>query len=791
MTALGKVVRAGVGRRRVQTAVLVLTTLIAVASSVLAAGLLVASSGPFDHGFSAQYGSQLTAQFDGRTVTAARLTATAHAPGVTATAGPYAVLSTGARNGAGSAFLPADFTLPPMTIVGRASASPGVDDVTLTRGRWATGPGEIVIASSADLPPDVAKLQFPAAPGGPTLTVVGVARSVSQTADAWVTPAELQALTPAGAPPQYQMLYRFAHAGTDAEIAADRAAITAAVPHGVLTGTQSWLSTRQLESANTAAFVPFVVAFGVLGLALSVLVIGIVVSGAIGAATRRIGILKSLGFTPAQVTRAYITQAVIPAGAGVVLGVVVGNLLAVPVLHEANNSYGTAGLSVPTWVDVVVPVAALVAVAVAATIPALRAGRLRAADAIAVGRTPRVGRGRWAQRVTARLPLSRPLGLGLANPFARPARTTLTAASVVFGAVTVTFAVGLTLSLNAVQTNRDLDSAGAVVVDTGGPGGKGVHVPAAGNAPNAPADPHAVATAIAAQSGTRSYYGTTEAQLHVSGIAHPTTVIGYQGDSAWGTHSMVSGHWLTGPGQAVVTGRFLTAAGVRVGDTVTVADGAQSTRVRIVGEVFALSDDGMDLLTSTSTLAAVGAPAQPNQFHVELKPGTSVAAYLQTLQSALPAGAGAAPNQASSSDVISAMDGLIATLTVLLVVAAGLGVLNTVVLDTRERVHDLGIVKALGMTPRQTVAMVLTSITGVGVLAGLIGVPIGVALHHYVMPIMAGTTGEHLPSTDIAVFGPVALVLLVLGGVAIAVAGALLPAGWAARTRPAHALRTE
>ena len=37
---------------------------------------------------------------------------------------------------------------------------------------------------------------------------------------------------------------------------------------------------------------------------------------------------------------------------------------------------------------------------------------------------------------------------------------------------------------------------------------------------------------------------------------------------------------------------------------------------------------------------------------------------------------------------------------------AGLGVLTSVLMLTRERVHDLGIFKALGMTLRQTVTMV-------------------------------------------------------------------------------------
>ncbi|MEV5906801.1 ABC transporter permease, partial [Streptomyces sp. NPDC052127] len=65
MSALGRVVRAGVGRRRVQTAVMIMTTLMAVTASFLAAGLLVASQAPFDHAFAQQRGAHLTARFDG------------------------------------------------------------------------------------------------------------------------------------------------------------------------------------------------------------------------------------------------------------------------------------------------------------------------------------------------------------------------------------------------------------------------------------------------------------------------------------------------------------------------------------------------------------------------------------------------------------------------------------------------------------------------------------------------------------------------------------------------------
>ncbi|MFC9099096.1 FtsX-like permease family protein [Streptomyces sp. NPDC057072] len=794
MSALGRVVRAGVGRRRVRTAVIILTTLMAVTASVLAAGLLVAAQAPFDRAFAKQRGAHLTAQFDGTKATASKLAATAHASGVTAAVGPFRTLSVRPRTASRSDMLPAGVDLPPLTVVGRADAAGRVDGLTVVAGTWATRPGQIVVAYDRVPVQPGQRLTFPSAPGSPTLTVVGVARSVTGSADAWVTPAQAEALTAPGGPLTYEMLYRFRHADTDAQMAANRAAVTTAVPRGTMTGSHSYLAVKQQETANAMAFVPFLAAFGVLGLLLSVLVIGIVVSGAVGAATRRIGILKSLGFTPAQVVRAYVGQALIPAAVGCALGLALGNLLAIPVLREVGTAFGGPAASIPVWIDAVVSTAALVLVAGSALVPASRAGRLRPVEAISVGRIPDAGRGRLVRRLTGRLPLPRAVSLGLANPFVRPTRSATTAAAVAFGAATVTFGVGLALTLGAVQSGRMLDSAGSVVVETGGgqapPGAQVVH---AGGEPDAPkADLAEIATALRAQQGTRRFYGTAQAEVSASGITGATTVVAYQGDASWAAPQMVSGSWLDGPGQAVVTPRFLRAGGIRVGDTVTLTAQGRRTSVRIVGEAFFTQGEGMELLTPTSTLAVLGLDAKPGRYHVETRPGTALAHYLTSLNTALePVGAVARANTANTSDVIVTMDALVGTLTLMLVTVAGLGVLNTVVLETRDRVHELGVFKALGMAPRQTVTMVLTSVGGIGVVAGAAGVPAGVALHRFVTPLMGNAVGMALPTSVVAVFPAPLLAVLALGGLVIAVTGALLPAGWAARQDTATALRSE
>ncbi|KAA2252878.1 FtsX-like permease family protein [Solihabitans fulvus] len=786
---LGRIVRSGVGRKRVQTVVMTLTTLLAVAASVLAAGLLVDSQAPFERAFAAQHGAQLTAQINGATASAAQIAATAHAPVVTASAGPYPVASLHPVAGSG-ADLPAGTALKQMTVVGRSGPASTVDSMTLASGTWASGPDQVVLRAGPGQGTDFtlgSHVTFPDAPGRPTLTVVGFANSVSDTADAWVTPAQLTALS-AGAS-QYQMLYRFTDATTGTQMNADRTAITAALPQGALTGAQSWLQIQLTADGQTAGFVPFVAAFGILGLLMSVLIVGIIVSGAVSSQTRRIGIIKALGFTPAQVVRAYIGQALIPAAVGAVLGVLAGNVLAIPALRDTETVYGTGRQTIPGWVDIAVAVTALALVVGAAWALALRAGRLRTVDAIAIGHAPPAGRGRWARRAASRLPLPRPVVIGLANPFTRPARTLAMTGAVLLGAASVTFALGLTTSLADAQHAPQVATLGNVVVNLGDahPG-----IPIKGDPHLAAASPARVAADITAQPGTATYVGSADTTVGVAGITGGVSVIGFTGDTAWASYQMISGQWFTGPGQAVVPTRFLAATGDTLGDTVTLTKGGRQVSLRITGEALDTSEHGMQILTDLTSLDGLGLGLQPQQFNIQLTSGTDRTSYVDALNAKFASiAAQAQPNLDGGGTVTAAAQALAALLTVMIVAVAGLGVLNLVVLDTRQRVHDLGVFKALGMSPGQTIIMVLTSVAGIGLVAGIIGVPLGILTLDYVMPLMGNAIGTAIPSADINVYSLPELAALALGGIVIALAGAALPAGWAAGARPITALRAE
>ncbi|MFI1395995.1 ABC transporter permease [Streptomyces sp. NPDC020681] len=783
--ALGRVVRSGVGRRRVQTVVIAVATMMAVASAVVAGSLMVAANAPFDHAFAQQHGAHITAQFDPAKASAAKLADTGQLAGVTATAGPYPSTTIHPVDPRGG-------QLPGLTLVGRSGPQSDVDDLDLKSGRWAQKPGEIVLSASFTGPVlnTGTTLKTSDAADSRPLTVVGFAVSAGRSADAWATPAQVRALASKDDPVTSQMLYRFDSAATKEQIAAARKQLASAVPSGALLGTQSWLDTKRAADQGAAPSIPFLIAFGVLGIVMSVIIVGSVISGAVGTSLRRIGILKAIGFTPREVVRAYVAQALIPAGAGIALGVVLGNLLAVPLLEDTEQAYGTASLTVAWWVDVVVPAVALFIVGIAALVPALRAGRLRTAEAIAVGRAPRTGRGQWAHRAAGRLPLPRAVTYGLASPFAHPVRTLALLLAVAFGTVAATFAVGLTASLNAVGAASDPEERAPVTVFSGGPkiGPGGPRVAEGESAPPA-VDPAKVRAAIEAQAGTASYYGLTHAEVTVPGISGSVQASLYEGDSRPGSYEMISGHWISGAGQVVVPTGFLERTGTKIGDTVRVTLKKDTQTLRIVGEAFDTSDDGLHLIADLAGFAT----AKPQMFLVEVKPGVSPAEYAQQLAGVVqPLGGDAVARSSSEQEsFILILNSMAVLLTLMLVSVAGMGVLNSVVLDTRERVHDLGVCKALGMSPRQTVSLVLASVAGIGVLGGLIGVPAGFALHGFVLPVMGHAAGTNLPPSVLEVYETPQLVLLGLAGIVIAVLGALLPAGWAARTRTATALRTE
>ena len=723
--------------------------------------------------------------------------------------------------------------------------------------RWPTKPGEISLAVKTIIRVPVgSKLTVTSAPGRPSLTVTGYGDEQVNPEDAWVVPSEIARLRAAGAPVQEQMLYTFTNAGTAAQISADLAELKAALPRGAVASSSSHVSppaglapgakpggntvarSRPSQSAGLTpvrapgghaaaassspapapgspslpaagatpggthdwanANTPFVLAFAILGLVLAVLIVANVVSAAVIASYRRIGVLKSIGFTPAQVTAVYLAQISIPALAGALAGTILGNWWVLPVigLYEIQGAH----VSVPLWISLTAPLGMLALAGLAAAVPAVRAGRLPVAAAITAGQAPRAGRGAAAYRLAGRLPLPEPVTTGLAAPFSRPARSAVTLAALLFGITGVALGASLNASIHKINHSA---FQGRGQLQVGVPGGK--------SATLTPGQAAAVQAAIRAQPGTLDYAAETDllysgragggygniiempdysppVRVTVAGKPDmPLLTYAYDGDPSRLGWSLLSGRWYNSPGQVDVSTNFAGGTGRTTGDTITLTVNGKPVRVRIAGVVF-LPNPAPAVFAGWQTLAGPAAGLTANQYDITLKPGTSIQAYTNTLQQAL--GAGYSVGTGGAVSFAGFLDtSLFAWLTVLVGVLAGLGVLNAALMATRERVHDLGVFKAVGMTPPQTITMVICWVIPPAVIAAAIALPAGLTAQDFLVRQLA--FGIVLPGSFVHVLGGTDLLLLALTGLAIAVAGALGPAGWAARTRTSAVLHTE
>ncbi|MFC0532461.1 ABC transporter permease [Phytohabitans kaempferiae] len=762
MSAVWLAARAAVRRRRLQTAVVGIVVGVSTTMIVVALGLLAVSSGPFDQAHAQQRGAHLVVAYDRAKVTDAQLTTAAAKPAVEAVAGPFAQATIEAT----AAGRP---RTDPLTVVGRADSAGTVDRLNVWRGRWASAPGEIVVNANPVGEGQMFRVgQQLTVRGGTTLTVVGLAYSMSQSADAWVTPEQAMAFAPTAT----QMLYRFAEASTDSQVRSGLAAVTEGLAADARLGFSSYLALRESAAREAATYVTFLVAFGVLGLAVAILIVANVVSGAVVAGFRHIGVLKALGFTPSQVLAVYLTMVSVPAVAGCALGTVLGNVLARPLLSDAFRNLGAEAIGVPAWVSAAALAGVPLMVALSAFVPAMRARRLPAVEAISAGNAPRPGRGQRVQRWLSGTRLPRAVSLGLGLPFARPARSALTMAAVVLGVTSVTLAIGLADSLTTYQ--RVEARAGKVhmeVLPAFGPDGTSVGDEAL----------------LRSVPGTRHLLGITDVPVRQVGTNEPTWLRLYKGDTGVLGHEVLEGRWPTGAAEVAVSKRFLRQRGLSVGDAITVESATSRAQVRIVGLL--VFNDTEAMIAEWPAASLLAPDALPDRFEVSLAEGTSAQAYTEAVAAAAPQLLAIPPEGVDEFIVIVLVT--VTLLTLMLAVVAALGVFNTAVLSTRERRRDLGMLKSIGMTPGQVTVMVVTSMAALGAVGGLLGIPIGVAAHRVVLPAMANAAEVGFPAFVLDVYRAPTLALLAVAGVLIAAAGAFLPARSAARVTIAKVLHNE
>jgi putative ABC transport system permease protein len=303
-------------------------------------------------------------------------------------------------------------------------------------------------------------------------------------------------------------------------------------------------------------------------------------------------------------------------------------------------------------------------------------------------------------------------------------------------------------------------------------------------APPTPMTTGEVDAVIRSQAGVTRVVAIGEADVTMNGWANAIPFFGYRDDATWIGYVVIDGRWFSAPGEVVVPENFLTQTGTHIGDRITVYAAAQPVTLTIVGSIFdtfRCNCDGPPNIVirgGWQTLAAADPTLSPTSWEVATNDLMSPAAVAHQIRQATSGFADASPaNSAGTDQGFLLFQGVIASLGAILVLVALGGVINTVLLESRERLRETAILRAVGMTPRQVTAMVVATVVPLGAITALVGIPVGQLLQRAVIEdmgriaIASSVPGSLTSATTLAEFA-----LVALGGLAIAFVGAWLPA---------------
>jgi putative ABC transport system permease protein len=129
---------------------------------------------------------------------------------------------------------------------------------------------------------------------------------------------------------------------------------------------------------------------------------------------------------------------------------------------------------------------------------------------------------------------------------------------------------------------------------------------------------------------------------------------------------------------------------------------------------------------------------------------------------------------------------IINLLIILSVVISGIGITNTLLMNIMERVRELGMMRAVGVTRSQVVRMVVLEGFGIGLAATVIGCLLGILIIYLVTDFLE----IHSLTFEFGVPGNVMMIILIFGLV-VSLVSSFSPAAKAAKTRLSEALRYE
>ncbi|MBO0897184.1 ABC transporter permease [Arthrobacter sunyaminii] len=141
--------------------------------------------------------------------------------------------------------------------------------------------------------------------------------------------------------------------------------------------------------------------------------------------------------------------------------------------------------------------------------------------------------------------------------------------------------------------------------------------------------------------------------------------------------------------------------------------------------------------------------------------------------------------------VINGIIGVLNAFAVIALVAAGFGIVNTLLMSVQERTREIGLMKAMGMGGGKIFALFSFEAIFIGFLGSALGAGVAIGLGTAISSVLSNTVLSALPGLNIMLFTPASVAVIIGVVMLIAFLAGTLPARRAARQNPIDALRYE
>ncbi|MFE9479193.1 FtsX-like permease family protein [Streptomyces spororaveus] len=520
--------------------------------------------------------------------------------------------------------------------------------------------------------------------------------------------------------------------------------------------------------------------FAVFGLG-ALLAAALAAAGAIGARVRGqlrdIAILKAVGFTPGQVTRGFLVQHLAFALLGVALGTAAIALLGARIP-------GRIGEATQVWQDlpghtalmIGIPCGAVLLIAAATGLSAWRAGRVPpvpVARAALPSAAPMTALGRRALGV--RVPPA--LVLGWRAAFPRRGRTLVTVARLALPLVLITVALVAWSTLDQFRIRpAQMGLPAALTVRAAQPAG------ASDASDTSDAELERV---LAAVRDVAAVHPGAEMAALVPGQTGTITLRGLGTARDPYPSTVVEGRAVSGPDEAVAGQGLLDLLGVRVGAWVRMTVEGRPQILHLVGRTIEPESGGRVITTTVDALRERDPQLRPGFHALVLREGADPVAVSAELAGT----AGGTLEVRRTPNPVDRLEPARAVIAALIAVLGLIGLIELLTLigtGVRDRGRDLLALKAIGLTPREIGAMIVTAAGLTALASAVVGTTVGALAGRWLVDTQSASSGI---GAGIAQLPPLPVLLtVVVGAVLGAVVAAALPAARAARRRPADSL---